>query len=202
MANNPSLFKELTLSSPTQDNKVNGIGTSIIIAGHGTFVFDIEADDEGNLHTIHIRNSIFVPDMKFCLLSPQHWAQDTNDNHPFANGTRMENYADTCILIWNQAAHCKKIPYILATNMPIFRLAPSTNSYCAFVADMESFLASSAALEWTSLACSTIADDYLADELLHQQTMPDQEGEIASDDETVTTSNVPAPHILSSPTAK
>jgi len=73
MVNNPSLLDNLTLTPRTQS--VEGISAGLDIAGHGTFVFDIE-DDNGSIHTIRITDSLYVPDLKFCLLAPQHWAQE------------------------------------------------------------------------------------------------------------------------------
>ena len=115
---------------------VGGIQGGLAIRGEGTFVFNIE-DDEGKTHTIRIPNSLYVPELPMSLLSPQHWAQEANDNTPIQHGTRMENFADGCKLIWNQLDFAKTIPFEVATNTPVFRTAPSTCSYCAFAASAE-----------------------------------------------------------------
>ncbi len=62
------------------------------------FVFKLE-DDDGKIHTIRIPNSLYIPRLPLSLLSPQHWAQEANDNTPLQNGTRMENFANGCKLI-------------------------------------------------------------------------------------------------------
>ena len=134
MANSPTLFNELALSPNKLDRKVNGIGTELNIAGQGTFVIGIK-DNDGGIHTICIKNSIYYPDMRLCLLFPQHWAQEAEDNYSLLNGTWMENFANNCVLIWKQAKYCKTIPFNLTTNMPIFCFALSMKSYRAFVAD-------------------------------------------------------------------
>ncbi len=36
-------------------------------------------DDNGKNHTIGIPNSLYLPGLKVCLLSPQHWAQEAGD---------------------------------------------------------------------------------------------------------------------------
>ena len=122
---------------PLRTNKtVGGIQGGLAIRGEGTFVFNIE-DDEGKTHTIRIPRSLYLPDLPMSLLSPQHWAQEAKDNSPIQHGTRMENYADGCKLIWNQLDFSKTIPFDVATNTPVFRTAPSICSYCAFAASAE-----------------------------------------------------------------
>jgi hypothetical protein len=70
------LFEDLRLNE--DKGQVNGISNGLAIAGKGTFKFTIK-DDEGKQHTIHIKNSLYVPDMRRCLLLPQHWAQEAGD---------------------------------------------------------------------------------------------------------------------------
>jgi hypothetical protein len=80
-------------------------------------------------HKIKILNSLFLLDLRVCLLSPQHWAQEAGDKYPLPNGTRMENNATNCMLIWGQGQFCKMIPFDSSTNTPIFFTLPSTSSY-------------------------------------------------------------------------
>ena len=79
MANNKAYFEDLVIHRE-RTQSVQGISEGLEIVGTGTFVFDIEDDNRG-LHTIKIKNSLFVPDLRFCLLSPQHWAQEAGDNY-------------------------------------------------------------------------------------------------------------------------
>ncbi len=76
MANAPHLFEDLRLD----DNKgqVDGINSGLDIAGQGTFKFNITNDD-GKIHMIKIPNSLYVPNLKRCLLLPQHWVQEAGD---------------------------------------------------------------------------------------------------------------------------
>jgi len=76
MANAPHLFEDLRLNDNA--GEVNGIGKGLAIMGTGTFKFSIE-DDIRKIHTIRIPNSLYLPGLKVCLLSPQHWAQEAGD---------------------------------------------------------------------------------------------------------------------------
>jgi len=76
MANAPHLFEDLHLIDIA--GEVNGIGEGLAIKGKETFKFSIE-DDNGKIHTIKIPNSLYLPGLKQCLLSPQHWAQEAGD---------------------------------------------------------------------------------------------------------------------------
>ena len=73
MANSPHLFQDLRLIE--QGTQVHGIGTGLQVKGTGTFVMRIN-DDDGKTHVIKIPNSLYLPNLKGCLLSPQHWAQE------------------------------------------------------------------------------------------------------------------------------
>jgi hypothetical protein len=76
MANKAHLFEDMRLHK--DKGQVNEISNGLEIAGKGTFKFLIK-DDEGKQHTICIKNSLYIPDMRRCLLSPQHWAQEAGD---------------------------------------------------------------------------------------------------------------------------
>jgi hypothetical protein len=68
MANSPHLFEHLRLN----DNKgqVDGMNSGLDIVGQGTFKFNI-ADNDGKIHAIKISKSLYVPNLKRCLLLPQ-----------------------------------------------------------------------------------------------------------------------------------
>ncbi len=55
------------------------------IKGTGTFKFKIK-DDNGMAHKIKIPISLYIPELKRCLLSPQHWVQEAKDKHPRPKG--------------------------------------------------------------------------------------------------------------------
>jgi hypothetical protein len=71
MVNSPHLFEDLKLGDV---GEVEGIKQGLDIKGMGTFKFKIK-DNIGMTHKIKIPNSLYVPELKRCLLSPQHWVQ-------------------------------------------------------------------------------------------------------------------------------
>jgi hypothetical protein len=134
MATRPKQFENLILNT---GQSVQGIEGGLAIKGHGTFIFNIE-DNEGTVHHIKIPDSMYVPDLKFCLLSPQHWAKKAHDS---ARGTRMETDADGVILIWGHGGYRHTIPHSRDTNTPVFCTAPTTSTYRAFSAHVEAMKA-------------------------------------------------------------
>jgi hypothetical protein len=63
------------------------------ITHKGTIQWTI-TDDQGQEHKVCIPNSYYVPDCNARLLSPQHWAQQLNDNYPKKDGTVCTTYHD------------------------------------------------------------------------------------------------------------
>jgi hypothetical protein len=86
MGNNRRWFKNLVIAHAAQ--RIRGISKGLAIKGKGTLVFDVN-DDTDKPHRIKIPNSLSLPGLKMCLLSPQHWAQEARDNYPLTHGTRM-----------------------------------------------------------------------------------------------------------------
>jgi hypothetical protein len=122
MANAPHLFEDLHLDN--DKGQVVRINSGLDIAGQGTFKFNI-TDDNGKSHTIRIPNSLYVPNLKRCLLSPQHWALEAGDEQ-----TWMGNYRGNCVLNWRGGK--KTVPFQPMTNVPVFYTVSSSQSYCAF----------------------------------------------------------------------
>jgi hypothetical protein len=85
MVNAPHLFEDLKFE---EVGEVESIKLGLDIKGKGTFKFMIE-DDNGMMHKIKIPNSLYIPDLKSCLLSPQHWVQEAKDNYLRPKGTQM-----------------------------------------------------------------------------------------------------------------
>jgi hypothetical protein len=101
--NSPHLFENLQLK---QGGEVAGINSGLEIKGAGTFKLKVD-DDDGKTHKIKIPNSLYLPELKRCLLSPQHWAQEAGDKYPLPRGTRMENDNKRCVLVWGQGKNKK-----------------------------------------------------------------------------------------------
>jgi hypothetical protein len=72
MVNGPHLFEDLKLGDV---GEVEGIKLGLDINGTGTFKFKIK-DENGMTHEIRIPNSLYVPELRRCPLSPQHWVQE------------------------------------------------------------------------------------------------------------------------------
>ncbi len=86
LGNHPDQFEDL---KEQNDMEVEGIQGGLSIKGTGTFKYHIK-DNEGGVHLIKIPNSKYVPDLKVCLLSPHHWAQEAKDHYPVPKGTKMD----------------------------------------------------------------------------------------------------------------
>jgi hypothetical protein len=134
MATWPEHFDDLILTK--KDGIVEGIEGGLEIKGKGTFKFNIE-DNHGKVHHIKIPNSTYVPGLKYCLLSPQHWAQEAKDKFSLPRGTRMENNNAAIILLWGQGKYHQTVPHSPDTNTPVFRTALASYTYRAFVANVE-----------------------------------------------------------------
>ncbi len=110
-------------------DSVDGITDGLPIKGKGTFKFTIR-DNNGRRHNIRIPESLYIPGMKKCLLSPQHWAQTVADKK-----TWMGNFNDCSILFWNGGQ--KTVPFSRMTNVPTFFTTPSLRTYQTFAATFE-----------------------------------------------------------------
>jgi hypothetical protein len=133
LGNHPDQFENLKTHN---DTEVEGIQGGLGIKGTGMFKFHTK-DDEGRVHLIKIPNSKYVPDLKVCILSPHHWAQEAKDHYPIPKGTKTDTNNKARTLIWNQRKYRRTIPYHPLTNTPSFHTAPASCTYRAFVALFE-----------------------------------------------------------------
>ncbi len=187
-------FEDLREVPPTKS--VDGIGNSALkIAGIGTFVFSL-IDDTGELCTVKIPNSLYVPGLRLPLLCPQHWAQTAKDHTPRRMGTFVLNFDHGCQLWWDQAKHCKTILHDKSTNTPTFKTASGTSKYQAFEACFHAMDASHlrhhVELCVPNLRRHTRPPDpaeFTADEDLLTSDLPKDDSECSSDDETVLAGN-------------
>jgi hypothetical protein len=191
MANAPHLFEDLHLINDAWE--VNGIGDGLETMGKGTFVFSL-ADDNGKVHTIKIPNSLFLPGLRQCLLSPQHWVQEAKDGQ-----TWMGNFECECVLNWHGLG-TKTVPFDSSTNTPIFTTAPSSHAYQAFATTFKALEAPYYRKETVlQYPRHNLMDDepalapeeFVAEENLNYKKQAD-EG-VDSDNDTVKTFNLPAP---------
>jgi len=69
----------------------------------GTWKFDLE-DDNGIKQTIKIPNTLYCKEAPYCLLSPQHWSQQSQNT----NGTYCKVGHKFMERVWqNSNLHCK-----------------------------------------------------------------------------------------------
>jgi hypothetical protein len=76
--------------------KTLGFASSYTTSLIGTVKWHIQCDD-GIVHTIILPNTSYVPQAELQMLSPQHWAQTTND----LRGTLYITYSDCFLLKWD-----------------------------------------------------------------------------------------------------
>jgi hypothetical protein len=133
MVNAPHLFEDLKLRNVEE---VEGIKSGLDIMGTGTFKLKIK-DNKGMTHEIKIPNSLYVAELKRCLLSPQHWVQEAKDNYPRPKGTRMGQDDEFYYVCWGQAKYQKSTPYNLLTNVLIIYTAALSCAYRVFATTFE-----------------------------------------------------------------
>jgi hypothetical protein len=75
ISNPLNLLTPMTL----QEKLLGPTGEKSPIKGKGTIRWKIE-DDNGMVHTIKLKNALYVLAFKTCLLSTQHWSQSMNDH--------------------------------------------------------------------------------------------------------------------------
>ena len=114
-------------------NKIRGL-TGITQGQNymGTIRWTIE-DDQGQKHQLDIPSSIYCPEVKIRLFSPQHWAQTAGDHTPCRNGTLCITHADNVVLEWNQRKYRRTLPLnTKGNNVADLYTAPGFSNFCAF----------------------------------------------------------------------
>jgi hypothetical protein len=189
MANAPHLFEDLRLDNKGQVDRIN---SGLDIAGQGTLRFNITNNDE-KIQAIKIPNSLYVPNLKRCLLSPQHWAQEAGDKQ-----TWMGNYRDSCVLNWRGGK--KTVPFQPITNVLVFYMASLSRNYCAFAATFEAmeapYFRREKVLEFPGcrdLMDNIVPEEFVAEENLNYDKEVSVDEGVSEDNETIKTSNLPPP---------
>jgi hypothetical protein len=198
MVTAPHFFEDLRLG---ELGKVEGIKSGLDIKGMGTFKFKIK-DDNGMLHKIDIPSRLYVPELKRCIQSPQHWVQEAKDNYPRPKGTRMSQDNEFYYLYWGQAKYWKSIPYNLLTIVPILYTAALLHAYRAFATTFEDmevpFFWWERVLQFpqhgrTVNKPELVPEEFVVDEdVNYRKNVSASEGANA-DDRTVKTANLPLP---------
>ena len=90
------------LYQPQQvQHNVKGISGNAQVTFMGTVRWQQE-DDQGTIHKLTIPNSYYIAATLTKILSPQHFAQQTNDHYPDPDGTGCITTSSAIILFWNQ----------------------------------------------------------------------------------------------------
>jgi hypothetical protein len=115
--------------------KIQGFAGSITTSLIGTVQWYI-TDDDGRTHFIILPNTSDVPTADIRILSPQHWAQTTND----LRGTLCVTYGDCFLLKWDKKRFRKTIPISLSTtkNVGIMTSAVGNNNHLSYCSILES----------------------------------------------------------------
>jgi hypothetical protein len=194
MVNDTHLFEDLHLNE--NNGQVSGIADGLAIEGKGTFKFDI-TDNDGKRHTIKIKIFLYVPKMRRCLLSPQHWAQEAKNRETWIEFKREFPY--DCVLNWKGGK--KTTPNQPSTNVLVFYTASSLLGYRPFATTFEameaSFFRREQVLQYPGRR--NLMDDIQPEELIAEENlnykgkgMSEDEG-VCEDDKTIKTLNLPAP---------
>ena len=148
--------------------RVKGIGGTVKGIMKATMKVTIE-DDNGVPHHIIVPDSYYVPDCPSRLLSPQHWAQKTKDNHPKRHGTWCATYDDEIVLEWHQRQYRRTIKLDeKGSNTGWIFTVPGYSRYHAFSAEVHEDV-----------------DDYSSPLTYQSTTVTDDEFEPESDDESL-----------------
>jgi hypothetical protein len=199
MGNDKRIFENLVFTRTAQ--RVGGISKGLAIEGKGTLVVTIN-NDNGKPLRIKILNSLYLPGLRMCLLSPQHWAQEARDNYPRPNGTRMENNAHSCKLFWGQGRFVKTIPFDDTTNTSIIYTLPLTMGYRAFVHTFQALEAPFFRREhvlqlpgrrWLDRDAPPPPEEFVAEENINFKKMTGNEGVVQANNDTVIAGNLPPP---------
>jgi hypothetical protein len=198
MANAPHLFKDLKLRDV---GEVEGIKSGLDTKGTGILKFEIK-DNNGMMHKIKIPNILYLPELKRCLLSPQHWVQEAKDNYPRPKGMRMSLDNEFYYVHWGQAKYQKLILYNPLTNIPILYTATLSRTYCAFATTFEAmeapFFQRERVLQFPGHGCTVNKPKLVLEEFVAEENVNYWKNVLASeganaDNRTVKTANLPSP---------
>jgi len=130
--------------------KINGYDGSKPSARTETVQWKIP-DDDGQLHTITLPGTNYVPTPEIHMLSPKHWSQTSND----LRGTMCTTYGDLMVLKWNKKNYRKSFPICprRTKNVGIMMSAPGNQQYnhlCTQIDDSTTTLAFASTIDFSS----------------------------------------------------
>jgi len=106
-----------------------GTGWKCAVKWKGTWKFEIE-DEKGITRTIKIPNTLYCKEAPYCLLSPQHWSQQSKN----PSGTYCKVGHKFIELIWKNSNLHRKIKIDPSNNCGIIWSTPGYSRYSEFMA--------------------------------------------------------------------
>jgi hypothetical protein len=135
--NDKSHFESI---EPLDTNDPAGIlgptGEKSPIKGKGTIRWKIE-DDNGMVHTIKLKNALYILAFKTCLLCTQHWSQSMNDHFPTQNRTWQASYSDHIIVYWDRHQLKRTVPWDASMNTGYLWSAAGAIDYQVYSATID-----------------------------------------------------------------
>jgi hypothetical protein len=120
---------------------VLGIGGKVKCNVKGTVSWTVK-DDQGHAHNIVIPDTPLCESLPHRLLSPPHWAQETESRSrsPLLGLSRpsCSTNADATTLLWGRGRFTKTVPLDAEKNVAVMTTKPGSSRYTAFAASVES----------------------------------------------------------------
>ena len=113
------------------DARVKGVGGAINLSHKGTIRWAFQ-DNEGKSHTFPIQDSFNTLNAPYCLLSPQYWSQNSNDNMARSKGTWLAIYDDKVELHCDNNIYQRTINLDKSSNIAAISSSPGNMCYRAF----------------------------------------------------------------------
>jgi len=124
-----NINQSIMVLTPTPRLYLRGITGNLKFKGEGTLVWRIY-DDQGQSHKIKMKNCLYTPSLPSCLASPQHGADQADDNYPSLDETWCATYTTSCVVWWDQRKFTRTIPMKNKSNTPKLFSTPGTiNTY-------------------------------------------------------------------------
>ena len=112
-----------------------GKGPKLRVMKRGTLVWKVE-DDDGNTHVFYIPGSLYVPDGRTRLLSPQHWARALVLCGDDKNTTCARQFYNRNVMTWGDRGQFHKTVYCSSrSNVPMMSSAGGYTQYEAHISE-------------------------------------------------------------------
>lgn len=82
-----------------RNTHLRGVGCNLTVKGEGTLAWK-RNDEHGTIHELTIKNALYVPLSRSCLLSPQYWTQQAQDNISKLRELWCAIYGDDYTIHW------------------------------------------------------------------------------------------------------